>query len=351
MPDGEYDNSWRVEQIPTYPQSNTGDPEKGLEYLKGAEFIGSGIPAQYFAPIVAIERDTILNRTGPNAQLPHDFAQFTAPNGEQVVGGTCFTCHSGEVNGKHILGVGNSFADFRDSYQTRMTMLSFFVNRKYKKGDPAREAFQPYGNLSKKMPAYIITNNPIVSPAFRLEEGYANHRNPVDLSYTSKANEPFVKYSIASDTPPLWNVKKKNALYYNGMGRGDFTKQLMQAGMAGIQDTIQAEQIRLHFEDVLAWLYSLEAPKYPKAIDAQLALEGQYIFEANCAKCHGSYGDNETYPNKLTALEVVKTDPIYAQYLANKEARLHCSSFGWHMGDCSLLAQCICAYARCLAKQ
>jgi len=41
-------------------------------------------------------------------------------------------------------------------------------------------------------------------------------------------------------------------------------------------------------------------------------LKGKDIFNIHCAKCHGTYGDNETYPNLLVDLASIQTDPLLA---------------------------------------
>ena len=64
------------------------------------------------------------------------------------------------------------------------------------------------------------------------------------------------------------------------------------------------------FKDIQAYLLSLEAPKYPFPIDAKLAETGHKLFGDNCAKCHGTYGKEWTYPSKvLIPLKVIGTDP------------------------------------------
>ena len=69
---------------------------------------------------------------------------------------------------------------------------------------------------------------------------------------------------------------------------------------------------RSMFADVRAYIASLEPPAYPFAIDGDLAEEGKGVFEASCARCHGSYGASASYPNLVVALETVGTDPEYA---------------------------------------
>ncbi|MEL6943397.1 MAG: c-type cytochrome, partial [Bacteroidota bacterium] len=145
-------------------------------------------------------------------------------------------------------------------------------------------------------------------------EACMKHRNPCDLTYTKTEQYSSEGYNIACDVPPLWHVNKKNALYYNANGKGDFTKLLMQASVLGIPDSSYARKVQENFIDVLAWLKSLEPPKYPYSIDVALANEGEAVFEKNCSSCHGTYGVKESYPNKVVHINTIKTDSLYAAY-------------------------------------
>src|SRR6185312_4916136 len=65
-----------------------------------------------------------------------------------------------------------------------------------------------------------------------------------------------------------------------------------------------------HFNDVLAYIYSLQAPVYPNPINTKLAESGQLIFEASCSGCHGIYGKDADYPNLLIPEETIQTDSL-----------------------------------------
>jgi mono/diheme cytochrome c family protein len=62
------------------------------------------------------------------------------------------------------------------------------------------------------------------------------------------------------------------------------------------------------FRDILAWIESLEAPKYPWRFDDVLAAKGKVAFERVCAECHGTYGPGGSYPEKRVPLEIAGTD-------------------------------------------
>jgi mono/diheme cytochrome c family protein len=62
------------------------------------------------------------------------------------------------------------------------------------------------------------------------------------------------------------------------------------------------------FRDIQQYLLSMESPKYPFEIDTKLAETGRGIFQEQCAKCHGTYGEKASYPNKIVPLEEIGTD-------------------------------------------
>jgi mono/diheme cytochrome c family protein len=88
-------------------------------------------------------------------------------------------------------------------------------------------------------------------------------------------------------------------MFYNGFGRGDFGRFLMASNLLTVNDTSESRSVDEHMPDVLAYIYSLQPPKYPKAIDQSLASKGKIIFEQNCSDCHGTYGAKSSYPNLL----------------------------------------------------
>ena len=45
------------------------------------------------------------------------------------------------------------------------------------------------------------------------------------------------------------------------------------------------------------------------------------LFEAHCASCHGTYGEDAAYPNLVLSLDAVGTDPAYALDAVNYEDR------------------------------
>ena len=88
---------------------------------------------------------------------------------------------------------------------------------------------------------------------------------------------------------------------------------MMLAGLLCADSVDEAEEANAHAADIRAYLESIEPPEYPFSIDATLAAEGRAVFEANCSSCHGTYGENGSYPNLVVPLDVIGTDPSYAR--------------------------------------
>lgn len=316
LPETALDMDWKSKTLPDNPQPDRGDPDAGWHYMQYGGFVGSGYPFEFLEPRLRNLRDTLLARDGNSRHLPPAFNAFIADNGVELVSGNCLTCHASMFQGELVVGLGNSFSDFTQNTRTTARVADWLIRAKYRKNTPEREAYADFGKYYIALGSKIVTPVKGVNPAFRLEEACMQHRDPVDLSYQRKPRYQTMKYTLASDVPPLWHVAKKQALYYNGMGRGSYAKLLMQASVLGVVDTSQARRILHHFDDVLAWAASIQPPKYPDIILLDQVDRGRVVFEAHCSKCHGHYGEHESYPNKLVALNQVGTDPYYALYFA-----------------------------------
>lgn len=318
---------WKTRVLPAEPQDTTGDPAAGFDYLIHGDYIGSGVPAVIMRNAPGgggLKKSNFPDpypRNELNEDLPYFMTAFLASNGAEIANGNCFTCHAGEVDGQFVVGMGDSFSDYEKSMVFMGRMMRFGMAMKYnKKKDLEPAAFEDFGNYFKVMAPKIKTTQPGANPAFRLAEACMMHRDPQSLKFTEEPQYEMWDYNIATDTPPLWHVKKKSTLYYNGIGRGSMPKLLLQASVLGVPDSSHSRRSVESFNDVYAWLLTLEAPKYPREIDEDKAAVGKELFTLKCAGCHGHYGDTDaedTYPNKVVNLNVVGTDRLYADYIHN----------------------------------
>ena len=315
-------------EIPSTPQSyldaipatsqKSGNADAGWDFLRYGNYVGSGLPSEIYTSFFPMDAENLLGRDGDNATLPPSFVAFNIGD-KRVVGGTCFTCHGSKLDGEYIPGLGNSFSDYTGDQSQAFGLLSTLLISRY--GVDSEEYQNAKGLIQSTQAAapFIRTDFRGVNPAFDLERAAVAHRN-LDFTWSDTPLFSPPNGSIGSDVPAWWLLKKKNALYYTGLGRGDFTKLLMQTTVIGIKDSSEARIINEDFDDVLAYLQALEAPKYTRFVNQELVAKGLPIFKANCERCHGSYEEDAFYPNRLIETRTVGTDPTYAdRFLIDNE--------------------------------
>jgi mono/diheme cytochrome c family protein len=304
LTNGEY------EPVPVPPsvQRSGGDAQKGYEYLTTGDYVKGGIPYNMFIMGMGKNKTNYLERSGKNAKISHEYTAVTSTNGEILVAPNCMQCHAQVFDDKLYIGLGNTFIDFTQNeklnlknLRTAENMLKMTAPNKYK-------AAKPFLDVAKTIGPYLITDIRGVNTADRLAAVLAAHRDPVTFKWNTTPQLDIPEGVIPSDVPPWWWLKKKNAMFYNGFGRGDFGRFLMASNLLTVNDTAESHEVDSHMPDLLAYLYSLEPPKYPGAINTSLAKEGETIFNKKCGGCHGTYGDNEKYPNLLIPEAIIQTD-------------------------------------------
>lgn len=293
--------------IPPSPQRLGGDPKKGFDYLVTGDYVKGGIPLNLFLLGMGKTKNNWLQREGINSRISHEFTAITASNGEVLVAPNCMQCHAQVFEDSLYVGMGNSFADFTRFSGGNMQLLEQVL----KKTAPKKyEAAANFIEVGKTIGPYLATEVRGVNAADRLAGVLAAHRDPVTFKWNPKPFLDIPKEVIPTDVPAWWLLKKKNAMFYNGFGRGDFGRFLMASNLLTVNDTSESRQVDEHMPDLLAYIYSLEAPKYPHPINKALADKGELLFNAKCAHCHGSYGKEEEYPNLLIPQSMIGTDSL-----------------------------------------
>jgi mono/diheme cytochrome c family protein len=295
--------------IPASKQRLGGNPKKGYEYLTTGDYVKGGMPLSLFK-LRSNTVDTHLQRTGLNKNISYQYTAIKARNGEVLVAPNCLQCHAQEIEGKLYIGLGNSFSDFTQFQKLNPKMLEQLENMLKRTKPAAYEASADFINVTKTVGQYLNTPMRGVNPADRLAAVLAAHRDPKTFKWIQSPALEIPSEIIATDVPAWWMLKKKNAMFYNGFGRGDFGRFLMASNLLTVTDTAESAEVDSHMPDVLAYIYSLEPPAYPYAVDKQLASKGKIIFEKNCSRCHGKYGDEESYPNLLVPASIIKTDSL-----------------------------------------
>ena len=258
---------------------------------------------------MANKKDTnnFLNRPGLNKNVPYDYTVINAPNGEVVAAPNCLQCHGGVFEGKLYVGLGNASMDFTNSKATANAPAQLY-NLLSLNGGKKFEAAKNFLVATKTIALNLQTNVRGVNSADRLASVLAAHRDPASFQWSDDALLDISEDVVPTDVPAWWLLKKKNAMFYNGFGRGDFTKFLMASNLLTVSDTAESREVYSHFNDVLAFINSIQPPKYPKGVNESLAAKGKAVFTKNCSGCHGTYGDDGKYSNLLIPASIIGTD-------------------------------------------
>jgi mono/diheme cytochrome c family protein len=232
----------------------------------------------------------------PNGGLPMGLRQtsFLLKSG---IGNDCLLCHGGAVLGQSYVGLGNATADLQALFEE--------LSATDGQGRHTPHVFCNVRgtNEAGAMAVYLI--------AFR-DADLKFRRPPLDLDLHA---------DLCEDVPAWWLLKKKKTMYHTGGTSARSVRSLMQFMMHPLNTPETFKREESSFEDIQAYLLSLEPPKYPFPIDRELARKGESVFRQNCARCHGTYGADWTYPNKIVPLDEIGTDPTRHRGITEKFGR------------------------------
>ena len=200
------------------------------------------------------------------------------------VGIDCLTCHGGSIHGKSVVGLGNSSLDVHALFED--------LGRASGTGSPPFAFSQARGTSEAGAFAVYLLGL----------------RNP-DLSLAGAPADLGLRDDACEDVPAWWLLKKKRTMYHTGATDARSVRSIMQFLMHPLTTRPEFDAAEPAFRDIQQYLLSIEPPKYPYPVDAPLADRGKAVFAETCARCHGTYGDAPTYPNKVIPLADIGTDP------------------------------------------
>jgi mono/diheme cytochrome c family protein len=196
----------------------------------------------------------------------------------------CMICHGGCILGKSMVGLPNTSIDYQSLFE-----------------DLARAA-----GHSPRLPFHMSqVRGTTESGAFAV---YLLSLREPDLSLRTSRLEFRLSDDMVEDPPAWWLLKKKKTMYHTGSADARAVRPLMQFMLTPFNGPTAFEREEKTFHDIQAFLLSLQPPKYPFPIDEALADKGEKIFTVTCSRCHGTYGEKWTYPNKIIPLDQIGTD-------------------------------------------
>lgn len=205
----------------------------------------------------------------------------------------CFACHAGKVAGQQIAGLPNSlFALATLTEETRQVKLR--MGKTLSRMD--------VGSVVVPLGATNGTTNAVMFGVALM------HYRDADLNVHSERGMPRMVHHDM-DAPPWWHFRRKQQIYIDGFAAKGH-RGLMQFLLIKQNGPAQFDEWESDFRDVFAYVQSLEPPQYPFPIDRELAARGEVAFRRVCAECHGTYGPNGSYPEKLVSIDDVQTDRV-----------------------------------------
>jgi len=213
----------------------------------------------------------------------------------------CLACHGGTLEGTPYPGLGNNrYALQTLTEDVRRTKL-----------------------LSLKRPSHLdmailklplnTTNGTSNSVIFGVVLGAK--RLP-DMSVDTSRPVPKLAHHDM-DAPPWWHLAKKQHLYADGFSPKTH-RAVMQFMLLPENDRETVLGWEEDFRQILDWMHTVQPPHYDGLVDEPLALRGRLVFNGHCARCHGTYGAEETYPEKVIPLTEIGTDPVRFQALSTE---------------------------------
>jgi mono/diheme cytochrome c family protein len=228
---------------------------------------------------------------------------------------SCLACHQGQVDGRVIPGLPNS--NYALETLTEEVRLVKVRQRKAFGHMDMGSLFLPLGTTNG-------TTNAVMFGVALMR-----HRAP-DLSIVQRPPRlDLIHHDM--DAPPWWHYRKRKSLYADGFAPQGH-RMLMQFLLVKENGPEKFREWEGEFRDIEAWIESLEPPRWPWAVDTELAGRGRTVFETHCASCHGTYGPGGAYPDRIVAIDEVGTDRVRFDALSTRErSDLNTSWFG-HFG-------------------
>lgn len=316
-------NPQRKKESTQEPQINESRAAIGLENLLNRPYLPPDFDDEVFDQLWTVWEEPLRSRAASASQkerrelaferyglnlLPgsgRDLPMQYTRGADQGWVMNCLACHGGEVAGQVIPGLPNSHFDMQ-------TLTEEVVQVKKNLGKPASHL--DLGILKMPLSGSVGTTNAVMFGVTLMS------LREKDLTVRLLPRVPKLMHHDM-DAPPLWNVKHKSRLYADGFAPKSH-RALMQFLLVLQNGPDEFQEWESEYADVLAWIESVQPPKYPFTVKAEDARRGNLIFTQHCDRCHGTYEGDRAYPELCVPLRKVKTDPVRLTAL-NAAARHH----------------------------
>ena len=227
----------------------------------------------------------------------------------------CLLCHAGTIAGRTYVGLPNTTLDLQSLFEELAAAGGFGGWM------PLRLCNVRGTTEAAATSVYLLQ---LRDPDLKLDPRRVAAFAPIKRGFRD---------DLCEDVPAWWLLKKKRTMYHTGVTSARSIRSMMPFLLSPLHSGESIKAQEPVFADIRAYLLTLEPPKYPFAIDRGLAGRGRAIFHRTCARCHGTYGPEGRYPNKVVPLEVIGTDPALARGFPAEVVELYLKSwFGQERG-------------------
>jgi mono/diheme cytochrome c family protein len=318
-------------------EENPPPPSRGLDLLLSRAYLPADLDQQVFDDLWTVWEEPARSRA-EQAELPERrrmtrerygltphpddhtrSMQYVVDPASGSWTMSCLACHQGQVDGRVIPGLPNS--NYALETLTEEVRLVKVKQRK------------PFGHMDMGSLFLPLGTTNGTTNAVMFGVALMRHRDP-DLSIVQRPPR-FDLVHHDMDAPAWWHYAKRRSLYADGFAPKGH-RILMQFLLVKENGPEKFHAWEDEFRDIERWIESLEAPRWPWAVESSLAEKGRAIFLQHCADCHGTYDPvepaRETYPDRIVDIAEVGTDRVRFDSLTAKErGELSMSWFG-HMG-------------------
>ena len=292
-----------------------GNAEAGYKYIVEGNAFSAGIPVEIYKLIRLVKDSKLAKMSGYSRFSMNDFVIFKNDNGQLTATSGCLHCHAQQFNNELIIGLGNSYSNFQVNTVPYLKLLEDVIKFRYGRNSNEWKTAERAFEAGRVLDPNIQTQMQGPTPAQKIAEVMASHRDPVTLKFRADTNYFSVpSIVIPEDVPALWIAKKRKALTVNAMRQGNFLKHIVTSSILTLKDTVEAREIYNHVKDVWAYIKTLQPPKYPFPVNQPLADKGKQVFLQTCSRCHGEYDGNGDYPNEVIPKNIIGTDSLMWKY-------------------------------------
>lgn len=322
------------------------DPARGYELLLNKPYLGMDFDEEAFSNIWHVwpeplrseaerappveRRKMAFERYGLTPRPGDDLTSETFKPLQYVVNEAgqwtmnCFSCHGGTLRGEVVPGLPN----------TRYLLQSLSDDMRQLK--TSRFPEKPLTRMEKAIFAVPLGTTRGTTNAVMFGVGLMALRD-ADLNVRIPLIPPRMVHHDM-DAPAWWIFRKKTHLYAEAYAPKNH-RSLMQFALIRSNGPEKFREWEDDFRDIAAYLDSLEPPKFPFPVDQPLAKRGEAVFNRNCAECHGTYGPQGSYPNRVVAMDEVQTDPVRFSALRPEERAMYARSWFANYGKDDVIAE------------